>query len=138
MKIRPTEAILKANLMNLPHSNLNSFALTPFSNLASATAFLCRFAFVINQLELSTFARVRQPRMIGSMLVRSTPDKLVNIRKDSNSKGVGGCERWPRTKEPPTKSGSCVITGRRYVLNGRQLCSLSSCLRRTANCEYYS
>jgi len=133
MRTRPTEANLKPDFTILPHSKRISPASTDLSNFASAMAFLCRCASVINQLELSTFARVRKPRTIGSVVVGSTWDKLVNIRKDSESKGVADRERWLRTTEPPKKSGSCVVIGMRNVPNGLQLCCLNSCLRRVAN-----
>jgi hypothetical protein len=72
IRTRPTEANLNPGFTILPHSNLISPASTDFSNFASAVAFFCRCASVINKLELSTFARVRKPSTIGSVVVGST------------------------------------------------------------------
>lgn len=126
---RPIEATLRTDLITLlpskwmlPCLAASSRDLLYFSS-AAALSRLC--VSVRNQLEDSTFASVRKPRTMGRVVVGSAWDRLLNVRKDSESNGVGDCERWPKTTEETKNKGSCVTTGTTDVSRGRQLCCLN-------------
>lgn len=71
--------------------------------------------------------------MMGSVMVGSGCASVANVRKDSESNGVGSTESLARTMVEMTKIGSCDSGGAMIDGRGRHLCSTNSSFLRAVN-----
>jgi hypothetical protein len=74
----------------------------------------------MTQFPDSTFAMVRKPSTTGSVIVGSGCIKEVNVKKLSESNGVGSTESLLRTIVNPTNTGSWDSGGMIMEGNGLQ------------------
>ena len=87
------------------------------------------------QLPDSTFAMVRNPKITGRVMVGSGWAKVDNVKKLSESNGVGSTESLDKTTVKPTKRGSWVNGGIMIEGNGLHLYCLKSSFRRAVSCS---
>ena len=87
------------------------------------------------QLPDSTFAMVRSPKITGSVMVGSGWVRVDNVKKLSESNGVGSTESLNKTTVKPTKKGSWVNGGIMIEGNGLHLYCLKSSFRRAVSCN---
>lgn len=92
-----------------------------------------RSAAFMTQFPDSTFAMVRKPSTTGSVIVGSGCINEVNVKKLSESNGVGLTESLLRTIVNPTNTGSCDSGGIIMEGNGLQWCSWKSSFRLAVN-----
>lgn len=130
MIMRRTESPLSAVLTTFPSLML----LVPFSvilfafSCSSLRSFARSVAF-ISQLLDSTFAMVIRPKTMGRVMVGSGCARVVKVKKDSESKGVGSCDSLLRMMVKPINTGSWDSGGSIIVLRGPHLCFWRSFFR---------
>ena len=136
--MRPTETNLRTDLIIF----WGSRTVSPFATRCSfhCWTFFSRssWASVINQRELSTFAKVTNPSAMGNVPVGSACVRVDNVKNDSESKGVGACDRCDKRTENPTKTGSWVTRGINIVTSGRHRYCAKSFFFRLVNCTLCS
>jgi len=124
---RPVFINFLGSILGLPPSAIR------FALCSSISRERSRSAAVITQLLDSTLAIVRTPRIMGSVSVGSGWAKVVSVRNDSESNGVGSSVSLPRTIVVMMKTGNCESGGAMIEGRGRQLCSLNNCFRRAVS-----
>lgn len=135
IRIRPTDAI-RSEAWNIFFGSMTvSPAARRFAVHSATCCSRARASAVVNHREASTFAKVVTPSRMGRVPVGSPCDRDVRVRKDSESKTVGGADARPSTIESPTKRGSWVTGGMSIVGRTEEPCSLASSFCRAFICR---
>ncbi len=121
--LNPVLMILRGWIRIFPPAAIRLASSTSDNRCCSRSA-----AFII-QLPDSTLAMVKKPSTIGKVIVGSGCAKLVKVKNDSESKGVGVWESWFSTIVNPTKKGSCDNGGMSMDGRGLHLYNLKSSFR---------
>lgn len=132
--MRTMESPCKAVLMTLPGCN-RGFPPSRMRFLSSSFAFrFCSLSAAFRtQLPDSTFAMDSNPKITGSVMVGSAWARVDNVKKLSESNGVGCSESLAKTTVKVTKTGSWANGGISIERNGLHLYSLKSSFRRAVS-----